>query len=126
MEDELEMELNDDLKEKAIALSDAIMGTDVYADFLKKEEVLKGDSETQELLLEFQQKQQDFIAKQLSGEVDQDLLNQLTDLQSRLKARESLADFLESYTRLLDMLGEITDIISNRINVDIAEVFRQR
>jgi cell fate (sporulation/competence/biofilm development) regulator YlbF (YheA/YmcA/DUF963 family) len=126
LEDELEMELNDDLKEKAIALSDAIMGTDVYADFLKKEEVLKGDSETQELLLEFQQKQQDFIAKQLSGEVDQDLLNQLTDLQSRLKARESLADFLESYTRLLDMLGEITDIISNRINVDIAEVFRQR
>jgi cell fate (sporulation/competence/biofilm development) regulator YlbF (YheA/YmcA/DUF963 family) len=126
LEDELEMELNDDIKEKAIALSDAIMGTEEYTDFLQKEEVLKGDSETQELLLEFQQKQQDFIAKQLSGEVDQDLLNQLTDLQSKLKARESLANFLESYTRLLDMLGEITDIISQRINVDIAEVFRQR
>ncbi len=122
----MNMELNDDLKEKAIALSDAIMGTTEYADFLQKEEVLKEDSETQQLLMEFQQKQQDFISKQLSGEVDQDLLNQLTDLQSRLKARESLSNFLESYTRLLDMLGEITDIISQRINVDIAEVYRQR
>lgn len=120
------MGLNDNLREKAIALSDAIMGTNEYADFLQKEEVLKEDSETQQLLLEFQQKQQDFITKQLSGEVDQDLLNQLTDLQSQLKARESLANFLESYTRLLDMLGEITDVISQRINVDIAEVFRQR
>ncbi len=120
------MGLNDDLREKAIALSDAIVETTEYVDFLKKEEVLKEDSETQQLLMEFQQKQQDFISKQLSGEVDQDLLNQLTDLQSRLKARESLSNFLESYTRLLDMLGEVTDIISQRINVDIAEVFRQR
>jgi cell fate (sporulation/competence/biofilm development) regulator YlbF (YheA/YmcA/DUF963 family) len=118
--------LNDSLREKVIALSDAISETEEYADFVQKEEILKADTETQELLMEFQQKQQDFISKQLSGEVDQELLNQLTELQTKLKAQESLTNFLDSYVKLLDLLGEVADLISDRIKVDFAEVYRQR
>ncbi len=118
--------LDDSVREKAIALSEAIAETEEYKDFVRKEELLKADSETQELLVEFQQKQQDFIGKQLSGEIDQELLGQLTDLQSKLNARESVANFLDSYNKLLDMLGEVTDLIGQRIELDLGEVFRHR
>ncbi|AGK61800.1 hypothetical protein Asulf_01829 [Archaeoglobus sulfaticallidus PM70-1] len=118
--------MNENLREKVIALSEAITKTEEYVDFLEKEEVLKADEETQKLLLDFQQKQQDFIAKQMSGEVDQDLLNQLSGLQNELRSRESLTNFLDSYSRLLDLLGEVTDLMSEKLNVDMADVFRQR
>jgi len=118
--------LNEGLREKVLALSDAIQETEEYTDFLKKEEILKADTETQELLMEFQQKQQDFISKQLSGEVDQELLTQLTDIQAKLKSQENLVNFLDSYTKLLNLLGEVADLISDRLNVDFADVFRNR
>ncbi len=112
------------VREKALALANAILETEEYRDFVAKENVLKNDDEAQKLLLEFQEKQQEFIGKQLSGEVDQELLGQLTEIQSRLNSRESVVEFIQSYNKLLDMLGEVGDIISETIDLDFGEVYR--
>jgi cell fate (sporulation/competence/biofilm development) regulator YlbF (YheA/YmcA/DUF963 family) len=112
------------VREKALALANAILETEEYRDFVAKENVLKNDDEAQKLLMEFQEKQQEFIGKQLSGEVDQELLGQLTEIQSRLNSRESVVEFIQSYNRLLDMLGEVGDIISETIDLDFGEVYR--
>ena len=120
---ELEM-VPDSVREKALALANAIQETEEYKEFLEKEENLKKDEVAQDLLAQFHEKQRDFVAKQLSGEVDQELLSELTEIQAQLNQRESVIDFLDSYNRLTDLLGEIGDIISKELNFDFGEAYR--
>ncbi len=115
----------DVVKEKAIALADAILELDEYKNFVEMERRLKEDTIAQELLLEFQKKQRDFVAKQLSGEFDQDLLNEITEIQSKLNSRESVVNYIEAYNRLLSVISEVIELISERINLDISEVCRR-
>jgi len=126
--------LDEGIKAKAIELAESIKSLGEYQEFLENEKLLKEDEVAQEmlvdevaqeLLVEFQQKQHDFVTKQLSGEYDQDLLGELTELQSKLNARESVVRFIESYNRLLAVLGEIVDLISEKIELDIGEVYRR-
>ena len=117
--------VEDLVKEKALALADAILELDEYKEFLEVESKLKEDQVAQELLAEFQQKQQSFVTKQLSGEFDQQTLGELTEIQSKLNTRESVVNFLEAYNRLLNVLGEITDLISEKIQLDLGEVYRK-
>ncbi len=117
--------LNEVVRERALALAESIKELDEYKEFLEMERLLKEDEVAQEMLIEFQQKQQDFVTKQLSGEFDQDLLSELTELQSKLNARESVVRFIESYNRLLAVIGEIVDLISEKIELDIGEVYRR-
>lgn len=120
---ELEM-VPDFVKEKALALAVAIQETDEYKDFLEKEDGLKKDKTAQELLSKFQEKQREFISKQLNGEVDQELLGELTEIQAQLNRRESVVDFLDSYNRLINLLNEIGEIISKQIEFDFGEAYR--
>ena len=117
--------LDEGIKAKAIELAESIRGLGEYQEFLENEKLLREDEVAQELLVEFQQKQQDFVTKQLSGEYDQDLLSELTELQSKLNARESVVRFIESYNRLLAVIGEVVDLISEKIELDIGEVYRR-
>lgn len=117
--------LDEGTKAKAIDLAESIRGLEEYKEFVEMEKLLKEDDVAQELLVEFQQKQQDFATKQLSGEYDQELLSELTELQSKLNTRESVVRFIESYNRLLAVVGEIVDLISERIEIDIGEVYRR-
>ena len=115
----------DVVREKALALADAILELEEYKEFIETEQKLREDKEAQQLLIEFQQKHQDFISKQLAGEFDQDLLNELAEIQSKLSAMESVTRFLDAYNRLLTILNEIIDLISHRINIDIGDIYRR-
>jgi len=115
----------DVVRERAIALADAIVELDEYKNFVEMERRLREDSIAQELLLEFQKKQQDFVTKQLSGEFDQELLNEITEIQTKLNSRESVVNYIEAYNRLISVLNEIIELISERINLDLSEVCRR-
>ncbi len=115
----------DTLREKALALADEITKLDEYAEFLKCERALKEDDVAQQLLMDFQQKQHEFVTKQMSGEFDQDLMNELTEIQSKLSARESVVNFIDAYNKLLATLSEVLDLIGERIRINIAEVYRR-
>jgi len=117
--------VDDVVREKAEALAEALMNLQEYRDFVEMERNLKADVEAQAMIMEFQRKQQDFVTKQMSGVFDNDLLNELTELQSKLNARESVVMFIESYTRLLSAIGEILDLISERLELDVGEVYRR-
>lgn len=113
------------LKEKAIALAEEIAKLEEYAEFVECEKALREDEVAQQLLVDFQQKQQEFIAKQMSGEFDQDLMNELSEIQSKLSARESVINFIEAYNKLLTTLAEVLDLIGERLNINLAEVYRR-
>lgn len=113
------------IREKALELVEAVKCLEEYREFLEMERNLKADDDAQAMIVEFQKKQQDFVTKQMSGIFDNDLLSELTELQSKLNARESVIMFIESYNRLLSVLGEILDLISERLELDIGEVYRR-
>ncbi len=115
----------DVVKEKALALAEAIVELEEYREFIEMEKKLKEDEVAQKLLAEFHRKQQDFVSKQMSGEFDQDLLNELSEIQSKLSVRESVVNFLDAYNRLLSILSEVFEVISERINIDLAEIYRR-
>lgn len=117
--------INEIVKVKALELAEAVRNLEEYREFLEMEKNLKEDSEAQAMILEFQKKQQDFVTKQMSGIFDNELLSELTDLQAKLNTRESVVMFIESYNRLLAVLGEILDLISERLELDLGEVYRR-
>ncbi|MEM3796567.1 MAG: YlbF family regulator, partial [Archaeoglobaceae archaeon] len=55
------------VREKALALAEAVRNLEEYREFLEMEKNLKADSEAQAMIMEFQKKQQDFVTKQMSG-----------------------------------------------------------
>jgi cell fate (sporulation/competence/biofilm development) regulator YlbF (YheA/YmcA/DUF963 family) len=116
--------VSNSVRDIALALANAILETEEYRDFLEKEKSLKNDEKAQALLADFQQKQRDFISKQLAGEVDQQILGELTEIQAELNKRESVVDFLDSYNRLINLLSEVGDIISKQIDFDFGEAYK--
>ncbi len=116
--------LKENVRNKALELAEAIMELEEHKEFVEMEKRLKDDEVAQKLLNEFKRKQQDFVAKQLSGEFDQELLNELTAMQYKLNAMESVVDFVEAYNRLLAVLSEVVDLISEKINVNLSDVYR--
>lgn len=117
--------INEIAKVKALELAEAVRNLEEYREFLEMEKNLKEDSEAQAMIREFQKKQQDFVTKQMSGIFDNELLSELTDLQAKLNTRESVVMFIESYNRLLAVLEEILDLISERLELDLGEVYRK-
>lgn len=117
--------VSDTIKEKAINLASEIKETEEYKDMKQKEGTFKEDSEAQELLSEFQQKQQDLISKKESGEVDQEMVDELTNIQEKLKEKDSMVSLGDSYSKFMEMLGEVVETINNEIDFDIGELYRK-
>ena len=117
--------MNDTIKERAISLAKAIAESEEYINFLDKEDALKKDEKAQSLLAEFQEKQQEFISKRLMGEVDEELLSSLTELQARLNELNSVKEFMDAYTKFVDLLGKVGDLISEQLEFDFGEVQRE-
>ena len=116
--------MNDTIKERAISLAKAIAESEEYINFLDKEDALKKDEKAQSLLAEFQEKQQEFVSKRLMGEVDEVLLNSLTELQARLNELNSVKEFMDAYTKFVDLLGKVGDLISEQLGFDFGEAYR--
>ncbi|WP_290901595.1 YlbF family regulator [Ferroglobus sp.] len=53
------------------------------------------------------------------------MLNRLTEIQKALNERESVKNFMEAYNRLLDLLQEVSDILSEEMEFDLGEVYRR-
>ncbi len=116
--------VSEEIKEKALILAGAIVESEEYQNFLEKESELKQDEEAQRLLSIFQEKQREFMAMQLSGEMNEELVNELSEIQQKLNSMESVISFVESYQKFINMLGEIGEIISQEIKFDFGEVYR--
>ncbi len=117
--------VSEEIRTKALELAKAIVESEEYRNFIEKEEILKNDEVAQNMLVEFQDLQQQFISYQLSGEVNEDVLNKLTELQRALNERESVKNFMEAYNKLLDLLEEVGEILSSEMEFDFGEVYRR-
>ena len=88
-----------------------------YQQFVDSQQELKADDEAQELLREFQTKQQQL---QRDG-FDQDTMGELRDLKAEMEDNETLSDVRAAEAELVALLEQTNDIISEKIGQEFAQ-----
>jgi|Deesub1362A_J573_1020465.scaffolds.fasta_scaffold01125_7 cell fate (sporulation/competence/biofilm development) regulator YlbF (YheA/YmcA/DUF963 family) len=116
--------ISDGIKEKALDLANEIMKSEEYIEMKAKEEIFANDTEAQALVEDFKRKQEEFMQRRMTGEMDQDLMDELTRIQNELNGLESLKNFANSYTEFARTLGEVVDVIGREIKFDFREIYR--
>ncbi len=116
--------MNDFIRGKAEDLARAILESEEYRNFVECESALKQDKVAQSLLVEFQERQQEYMSKQLTGQIDEGLIENLTSIQAKLNELESVRNYIDAYTKFVNLLGEIGDYISQEIDFDFGEAYR--
>lgn len=118
--------VSNSVKEMAVSLANELKETTEYKDMKEKEEAFNNDAEAQNMVEEFKQKQQELMRKRMSGEDDPDLTKELIDLQGKLNQHETLISFADSYSRFVQALSEVGNTLSEELNFDFGEVYRQQ
>jgi cell fate (sporulation/competence/biofilm development) regulator YlbF (YheA/YmcA/DUF963 family) len=98
---------------------DTISDSEPYQQFVESQRQLKSDDEAQELLEEFQQKQQ-----QVQREFDQETMQELRDLKQEMETNETLQEVRQAETAVLELLKETNEIISEQIGQSFARTSR--
>lgn len=107
----------DDLKLQVNAFAQAIVDCREYRTFMECNEELEKNLEARDLLERYQRKQTEL---QGSG-YDASLLDELKDLQMRVKSDETLTNFFNSQAVLVALLKRTNDRISEKIGQPFAQ-----
>ncbi|EHQ36332.1 YlbF family regulator [Methanoplanus limicola] len=106
-----------DLKSLVKAFAHAILECEEYRTFMQCNEDLERNQEAKNLLIQYQRKQTEL---QWSG-YDATTLDELKDLQMRVKNDETLTKFFSSQEALVDLLKRSNDRISEKIGQTFAQ-----
>lgn len=94
----------------------AIMESEQYQQFVDSQRQLKTDETAQELLREFQAKQQQL---QRSG-FDQETMGELREIKADMEDNETISDLRQAETELLTLLEKTNEIVSEKIGREFA------
>ncbi len=82
---------------------------------------MKGDSEAQELINDFEKQRQLFIIKRASGEATKEDLDKVGELQEELNNLPTMEHFLETQQELLAQLEKTNEYISEELSLNFGE-----
>ncbi len=106
-----------DVQNRVRAFAQAIIETEEYRTFMQSNEELEKNQESRNLLFRYQRKQQEL---QWSG-YDAATLDELKDLQIKVKNDETLTKFFSSQAALVALLERTNDRISEKIGQPFAQ-----
>lgn len=107
----------DDVKVRVQVFAQAILDCEEYRAFMQSNEELEKDQEARNLLFRYQKKQQELHW----NSYDSATLDELKDLQMKVKNNESLTKFFNAQTALVALLKQTNDRISERIGQPFAQ-----
>lgn len=105
-----------DVDEQLNEFIEAIVDSEPYQRFLESQRQLKSDEQAQQLLREYQTKQQQL---QRSG-FDQETMSELRELKADMDDNETLTELRETEDELVSLLEQTNDIISEKIGQEFA------
>lgn len=106
-----------DPKTKTKEFARAILECKEYKNFIRYNEELQRNQTAQNLLRQFQQKQMEL---QWNG-FNPNTLEELRDLQMKIRKNDTLNGFFNSQQEILELLRHSNDIISERIGQQFAQ-----
>ena len=105
--------------DKARELAKDIAQSEEYTTYKKLRETAIANATTRGLLKEYHQLQLKAQAAQLSGQEDQELLQQLQKLGEVLMLNQDASAYLMAEFRLNRMLGDVYKILAEAVDVDL-------
>lgn len=104
------------LTKKAQELADAIKATDEYKDLKGAESRLQLDPTAQDLVNDFQQKQQSLMEAQQSGqELDQQTIMELQGLQGRMQQNETIKNLMNAQQRFDVLMKDVNQTLATAL-----------
>ena len=100
----------------------AIGESNVYKNFEKAHQSLRGDQEAQQLLQQYQQAQQQLQMKQSWGGAQQDDIQRLEDMRNRMMENKTLKEFFEAQDELVAQLKELNQFMTDKLGFDFADM----
>lgn len=106
-----------DVKVRVQAFAQAILDCEEYRAFMQSNEELQNNQDARNLLFRYQRKQQEL---QLTG-YDPATLDELKELQMKVKSNEALTKFYNTQAALVALLKQTNDRISEKIGQPFAQ-----
>lgn len=108
------------LTEVGNKLGAAIVGTAEYQAFTEAERRYRDDTQAQELFGQYQEAQQTVqLMQQLRSDATQEARS-LEDLRETLQSNQTLTSYFDTQNKLIALLRELNEFISERLNLDFA------
>jgi cell fate (sporulation/competence/biofilm development) regulator YlbF (YheA/YmcA/DUF963 family) len=107
-------------------LGAAIVATAEYQAFAEADRRFRRDAQARELLGKYQEAQQTVqLMQQLRNDGTEEA-RRLEDLQKTLEANKTLTSYFDAQQKLVALLTELNQFISERLNVDFAGLTKPR
>ncbi len=104
------------ISEKANELAEVIKQTQEYEDLKSAEAKLKLDPAAQDLISEFQEKQEKLQSAQQTGEqVDQDVVQSLQGLQGQMQGNETIKNLMEAQQQFDEIMKQVNETITQAL-----------
>lgn len=106
--------------EEAHSLARAVKESNEFIEFDRLRKEMEKDDQLNSMLKDFQRKQLELQAKQMSGEpVDQDMMQQIQGMYTMLASKPQAADYLQAEARFSVMMKDVYDILADVINIKL-------
>ena len=108
------------LSEVGKKLGVAIVATAEYQEFTEAERRYQDDGHARQLLGQYQEARQTVqLMQQLRSDATQEA-RRLEDLQKTLESNQTLTRYIDTQEKLIALLRELNELISERLNLDFA------
>lgn len=108
--------------DKAHELAHAIIGNQVYLDYLAAKKTIDKNPEYKEMVIAFRTRQIEMNRAQALGEeISKDTINEITLEFAKLNQIQEIATFMESEGRFIQMFNDLQEIIQKAIEKDLDE-----
>ena len=106
--------------EEAHSLARAVKESNEFIEFDRLRKEMEKDDQLNSMLKDFQRKQLELQAKQMSGEpVDQDMMQQIQGMYTMLASKPQAADYLQAEASFSVMMKDVYDILADVINIKL-------
>ncbi len=97
---------NEEVIEKARALGEALRNSDEYRNLMEAQKILDEDTETQNMIKEYDVKRNELQMKQMTGQNIEAEINDLTAMEGEIMSRESMQRYTEAEEKFKNLVDE--------------------
>ena len=106
--------------EEAHSLARAVKESNEFIEFDRLRKEMEKDEQTDAMLKDFQRKQLELQARQMSGEaVDQEMMQQMQGMYAMIASKPQAAEYLQAEARFSVMMKDVYDILAEVINIKL-------
>ncbi|MEN6509572.1 MAG: YlbF family regulator [Smithella sp.] len=108
------------LVEKARSLAKTLASSEEFEEYYTIQHKLKNDPEARSILEEFDKKQQELNAGLMQGK-ERELFNEMTALQDKIRANETIMIFLQAEQNVIAMIRDVNEVITREAGFDFGQ-----